>query len=72
MKPHLLQIPNRVDSSFTFNQYNLPNINSRWHFHAELELIQIHKGFGTQFMGDSIKKFSGGDIILVGSNLPHF
>ena len=72
MKAHLLQIPNRVDSSFTFNQYSLPNINSRWHFHPELELIRIHKGFGTQFMGDSIKHFAAGDIVLVGSNLPHF
>jgi AraC-like DNA-binding protein len=37
-----------------------------------VELIHFKKGEGTQFIGDSIKRFKPGDIVLVGSNLPHY
>jgi len=49
-----------------------PNINNRWHYHEEIELIYFHKGSGTQFIGDNIQHFKAGDIVLVGSNLPHY
>ncbi|MGY0036625.1 AraC family transcriptional regulator [Pedobacter sp. NJ-S-72] len=49
-----------------------PNINKRWHCHPEVELIHFHKGSGTQFVGDHITQFDPGDIVLIGSNLPHF
>ncbi len=72
MKAHLLKIPQVSDASFTYRQFRQSNINSRWHFHPEIELIRIHNGSGTQFMGDNIKRFESEDIVLVGSNLPHF
>ncbi len=72
MKPHLLKVPGGPDHSFTFRQFRQANINSRWHFHPEIELIHIHRGTGTQFMGDHIQRFSAGDLVLVGPNLPHF
>jgi AraC-like DNA-binding protein len=37
-----------------------------------VELICFHHGTGTQFVGDHIKRFGPGDIVLVGSNLPHY
>lgn len=40
--------------------------------HAELELIHIKNGAGTQFIGDSITPFQSGDVVLVGPNLPHY
>ena len=30
------------------------------------------KGEGTQFIGDNIKRFKAGDVVLVGANLPHY
>jgi AraC-like DNA-binding protein len=72
MKPHLLKVPGGADHSFSFRQFKQPNVNNRWHYHPELELIRIHQGHGTQFMGDHIKRFQADDIVLVGSNLPHF
>ncbi|WP_377482782.1 AraC family transcriptional regulator [Pontibacter toksunensis] len=47
-------------------------MNNRWHFHPEVELIHFHKGRGLQFVGDSIMRFSPGDMVLVGANLPHY
>jgi AraC-like DNA-binding protein len=72
MKAHLLKVPGTPDHSFSFQQFQQANINNRWHYHPEIELIHIHQGSGTQFMGDHIKRFQTGDIVLVGSNLPHF
>jgi AraC-like DNA-binding protein len=72
MKPHLLKIPTEPSHSFSVRQDRVPNINNRWHYHAEVELIQFHRGMGTQFVGDNIKRFGPGDIVLVGANLPHY
>jgi len=42
-----------------------------WHYHEELELVCIEKSEGTRFIGDSIDRFEAGDLLLIGSNLPH-
>jgi AraC-like DNA-binding protein/quercetin dioxygenase-like cupin family protein len=72
MKPFLLTIPSNASHSFSARIDRSPGINNIWHYHTELELIYLKKGSGTQFVGDSIKPFKEGDIILVGSNLPHY
>jgi AraC-like DNA-binding protein len=72
MKPQLLKVPNAPAYSFSIRQDKVANINNRWHYHPEIELIHFHKGSGTQFVGDHIKRFAPGDVVLVGSNLPHY
>jgi len=72
MKPKLLKVPRTPAHSFSVREDRDPFINNRWHYHAEVELIIFHQGSGTQFVGDHIKRFQPGDIILVGSNLPHY
>lgn len=72
MKPKLLKVPKTPTHSFSVREDRDPYINNSWHYHPEVELIYFHEGSGTQFVGDHIKRFHGGDIILVGSNLPHY
>jgi len=72
MKPHHLTIASGLAQSFSARRDVAPDINNRWHYHDELELIYIKNGSGTQFIGDSIRNFNDGDVVLVGSNLPHF
>src|SRR3546814_13713502 len=60
-----------MEASFSIRQDDVPNTNSWWHFHREIELIVFHRGSGLQFVGDSITRFEAGDVVMVGPNLPH-
>lgn len=72
MRPHLLKVSTGPRHSFSVRRDLVPYINNRWHYHPEIELIHFKKGEGTQFIGDSIKRFKSGDIVLVGAHLPHY
>ena len=72
MRPQLLKVSKGPDRSFSVRRDLVPHVNNRWHYHTEVELIHFKKGEGTQFIGDNIKRFKPGDVVLVGSNLPHY
>lgn len=72
MRPQLLKVSTSAISSFSARLDKVPHMNNRWHYHPEVELIHFEKGNGTQFIGDSIKRFSAGDVVLIGANLPHY
>src|SRR5881275_1191197 len=72
MRPQLLKVSKGPDRSFSVRRDLVPHVNNRWHYHNEVELIHFKKGEGTQFIGDSIKRFKAGDVVLVGANLPHY
>jgi mannose-6-phosphate isomerase-like protein (cupin superfamily) len=72
MKPQLLKVSTTMVHSFNARRDNMPNVNNHWHYHPEVELVFFKKGSGTQFIGDCITQFSTGDVVLVGSNLPHY
>src|SRR5690606_10985917 len=42
-----------------------------WHAHSEYQLFVVLRGTGTRFIGDSIKSFKPGELILSGPHLPH-
>ncbi|MEN8115514.1 MAG: AraC family transcriptional regulator [Bacteroidota bacterium] len=50
----------------------MPHFTYPWHFHSEYEILYIISGFGTSFVADNIQEFTSGDLVLLGSNLPHF
>lgn len=72
MKPQLLKVSKDLIHSFSARRDNQPDVNNRWHYHSEIELIYFKKGHGVQYIGDRISPFDEGDVILVGSNLPHY
>ncbi|WP_313600465.1 AraC family transcriptional regulator [Epilithonimonas vandammei] len=71
--PVLESVSPDVGSSFTcLKYYRDENIKSNfWHYHPEIELIFVHKGSGKRQIGSNISYFTDGDLILIGSNLPH-
>lgn len=42
-----------------------------WHYHPELEICYVKQGFGQRIVGESVERFHAGDLVLLGSNLPH-
>lgn len=44
----------------------------KWHFHPEIELVYINGGAGKRHIGNHISNYVNGDLVLIGSNLPHF
>jgi len=72
MKAKQISIHRYADRSFSVRKEIIANVNNSWHHHKEIELICFHKGSGTQFIGDHIQRFSAGDVVLIGSDLPHY
>lgn len=52
---------------FDYDHFSYP-----LHFHSEYEIIYFKESTGTRFLGNNISRFEAGDIVLIGSNLPHF
>jgi len=71
MKPHLLKVSLEPESSFNIRQNKGPNFYNQWHFHPEIELIYVHKGRGTRFIGNNVSRFEPNELTLIGSNLDH-
>lgn len=47
------------------------SFKSPFHFHPEIELVYILEGEGKRIIGDKIENFTAGEVVLIGSNLPH-
>ena len=44
----------------------------KWHFHPEMEIVYVNGGNGKRHIGNHISYYNNGDLIFIGSNLPHF
>ncbi len=43
-----------------------------WHFHSQYEIIYVKESFGLGYVGDRIERFESGDVLMFGTNLPHY
>ncbi len=61
------------DASSSFRILHNPRLNDLfyWHFHPEYELVYIEGASGTRHVGNHISAYSGSDLVLIGSNIPH-
>ncbi|MBC8051620.1 MAG: helix-turn-helix transcriptional regulator [Sphingobacteriaceae bacterium] len=72
MRAELRKISPGAIESFNARRDTVPDNNNRWHYHDVVELICFKEGAGTHFIGDNVRRFEKDDIVLIGSNLPHF
>ncbi|MBT8186254.1 MAG: AraC family transcriptional regulator [Croceitalea sp.] len=72
-KPAFEAIAPNFGHSYTYIKFdeNLENKANGWHFHPELELVYVNGGSGKRQIGSHVSYFREGDLILIGSNLPH-
>ena len=71
MKLVLKKSDTSVSEKLNIHTREVPCLDAAWHYHKEIELLYISKSNGIRFVGDSVAPFFPGDLVLVGSYLPH-
>jgi AraC-like DNA-binding protein len=61
----------RPDESFRVIEIGSGYSGCSWHSHPELQISFVIRGAGQRAIGDSLHPIESGEIILVGSNIPH-
>lgn len=64
-------IPHDPRTSFRAFTHDYPSPIAGWQYHPELEIHLITKSTGTVIAGDHVGSFAPGQVILLGSGLPH-
>ncbi|MCL7762961.1 AraC family transcriptional regulator [Polaribacter sp. Z014] len=71
MKLVLKKSDTPVNKKLDIYTRDVPCLDAAWHYHKEFELLYISQSNGIRFVGDSVAPFFAGDLVLVGSYLPH-
>jgi len=73
LKPSFEVVEPSFGSSFYYSKYveNENNMAHLWHYHPEIEMVFVNGGTGKRQIGSHISYYTDGDLILIGSNLPH-
>ena len=73
-KPALEKVSSGFGASFSVKQYNEPSTYDKppfWHYHPEIELVYVKGGHGKRHIGNHLSYYHEGDLVLIGSMLPH-
>lgn len=73
-KPRLEKVGTEFGSSFSVKWYNDSKRNEKppfWHFHPETQLVYVKGGNGKRHIGNHLSYYHSGDLLLIGSMLPH-
>lgn len=71
MKAISFQIPKAEKESYRVQVDKVPHFYDLFHYHQELQITLIQKGYGTCIIGNYISSFKPGDLFVIGQNLPH-
>lgn len=66
LSPHLIS-----DQLFLIKEISLPAFSTEFHFHKECQLVHVVESTGRRIIGDNVEYFESGELIFVGSNVPH-
>ncbi len=72
--PLFENVPTDFEKSFLIKHYShaKENATPNWHFHPEIELVFVKGGSGKRHIGNHLSCYWDGDLILIGSGLPHY
>ncbi|HMP28565.1 MAG TPA: AraC family transcriptional regulator [Saprospiraceae bacterium] len=72
-KAFIERIEPSFGSSYTLKKFDsiINDKKAMWHYHEEIELVFVKESSGTRHIGNHISNFYNGDLIMIGSNLPH-
>jgi AraC-like DNA-binding protein len=71
MKVLPFKIPKSKDVALIYQEDSGEIFYDKLHQHEEIQLCAIVKGEGSLVIGDSINEYKPGDVLIIGSNLPH-
>lgn len=71
MKILQTEITSSLNSHISLVERDETHFKSPFHYHPELELVYVKESYGKRIIGDKIEPFEAGDMVFIGSNLPH-
>jgi AraC-like DNA-binding protein len=73
IKPEYEKIEPPYGSSIVYKRFSkhVDNVKPFWHYHPELEIVYVNGGSGRRQIGNHVSYYRNGDLIFIGSNLPH-
>ena len=73
-KPDFETISPDTGHSYKYAYFDKSSPNThkvQWHYHPDIELVYINTGVGKRQVGTHLSNYQDGDLILIGSYLPH-
>ncbi len=71
MKLEKTKISSYLNSAISVLSREEPFFQAPFHSHPELELVYVKESFGKRIIGNSVATFESGDLVFLGSDIPH-
>ncbi len=71
MKLERTKISSYLNSAISVHAREESFFQAPFHSHPELELVYVKESFGKRIIGNSVDNFESGDMVFLGSDIPH-